>query len=200
MIDKELEAIFKCHEYLKDLDNESRMRVFKYLLDRYGMVNNTSDFDDSKKIIQSSDTAIGNVEHTPDIEKSPKSSTKTSSPSKSKKGKSSGSQSYSLLTSLNLLPKGKESLKDYFVKFETKTNFDYNIVILNYLKNELHEQNVGSNHFYTCYKSLSLKVPNIIQSLRDTKSRKGWIDTTNSDDITITVAGENYIDHEIGRK
>ncbi len=35
MIDPELEAIFKCTEVLKDLDNESKVRVIQYLLSRF---------------------------------------------------------------------------------------------------------------------------------------------------------------------
>lgn len=202
MIDKELEAMSKCYEYLQDLDNVARMRVFKYLLDRYGMVNNSSDFDSTKKNIETNNTEIINIEQIPNVIQSPKvKTTAQKSSSKTKKSKSSGgSQSYSLLTSLNLLPKGKVSLKDYFLKYEAKNNFDYNIIILTYLEKELKEENIGINHFYTCYKHLNLKIPNIVQSLRDTKNRKGWIETANSDNMTVTVAGENYIDHEIKRK
>ena len=35
MDDKELDAMFKCHEALKDLGNDSKTRIFHYLSDRY---------------------------------------------------------------------------------------------------------------------------------------------------------------------
>lgn len=199
MIDKELEAIYKCHEYLQDLDNEARMRVFKYLLDRYGIVNNKSF--ESNSINSNQKTQIETV--VPEIVKEEKKVDKLSKPTISsgttKKSKSA-SQSYTLINSLNLVSKGKISLKDYFNQFVTKNNFEYNIVILTYLKNELKEANVGVNHFYTCYKNLGLKIPSIKQSLFDTKNRKGWVETASIDDVQITVAGENYMDHEITKK
>lgn len=45
MIDKELEAIFKCHELIKELNDDSKLRVFKYLLDRYNLVPTGSAFE-----------------------------------------------------------------------------------------------------------------------------------------------------------
>lgn len=200
MIDKELEAMYKCHEYLQDLDNEARMRVFKYLLDRYGLVNNPEHLGKPAKFIPNNvETETIPVEELPKTNKQ-QASVDLDTSIRSKKSKVSSPQSYSLLTSLNLLPKGQKSLKEYFSEYETTSNYEYNIVILSYLKNILDESKVGPNHFYTCYKHLGIKVPNIVQSLRDTKNRKGWIDTSHTDDVTITVAGENFIDHEIGKR
>lgn len=197
MIDKELEAIYKCHEYLQDLDNDSRMRVFKYLLDRYGIVN-TNSFQPNKRTSQDDIPKIENI--IPEVlKKEAQYDKKNNTTGSVKKSKPSSSQSYSLVTSLNLVSKGKISLKDYFNKYITKNNFEYNIVILSYLKNESNEDNVGINHIYTCYKHLAIKIPNIRQSLVDTKNRKGWIETANTDDLQITVAGENFIDHEINK-
>lgn len=197
MIDKELEAMFKCHEYLQNLENDARLRVFKYLIDRYGLVNPNT-FQQTSV----SETIVPEVIHEEknEIKTTPKSANAKSTNTTSKKTKSSSNQSYSLISSLNLVSKAKISLKDYFGKYTTKNNFEYNIVILSYLKNELKEPNVGINHIYTCYKTLGLKIPSIKQSLLDTKNRKGWIDTSSTDDLKITVAGENFMDHEITKK
>ncbi len=198
MIDKELEAIYKCHEYLQDLNNDARMRVFKYLLDRYGLVNfetNQQPNFETKSISPEPEPVISEVIK---VENKVANTSKASNPIK--KVKPTSNQSYSLVTSLNLVSKAKMPLKEYFSQFETKSNFDNNIVILTYLKNELKEENVSVNHIYTCYKHLNIKIPSIKQSLFDTKNRKGWIETSNIDDLSITVSGENYIDHEIIRK
>lgn len=199
MIDKELEAIVKCHEYLSDLNNDSRMRVFKYLFDRYGLVNNQTNNLPIEKNYEENKIEIFTYETEEKLTEKIDKTKIVKSPA-TKRNKSSSAKSYSLITSLNLLSGGSESLRDYFAKFETRTNFDYNIVILNYLKNILQEDNVGVNHIYTCYKHLGLKIPNIKQSLHDTKNRKGWIETSDSNDLTVTVAGENYLDHEIVSK
>jgi len=203
MIDKELEAMFKCHEYLQDLDTDSRMRVFKYLLDRYGLVKNGSNFSNTSPISHP-ENKIENIEILTNVDVEEENINKTVQKPKQiasngKKNKSS-LQSYNLITSLNLAPKDKKSLKDFFKEYNAKSNFEYNIVILTYLITEIHENNVGVNHLYTCYKHLGLKVPNIKQSLVDTKKRKGWIDSSNSEDLKITVSGENFMDHEIEKK
>lgn len=110
--------------------------------------------------------------------------------------KSSSSQSYSMLTDLNLRPSGKLSLEDFYNSLVVKSNMERNITILYYLKRILEIENVNVNHVYTCYKKVGSKVPNIYQGLIDTKNRKGWIDTNNMDDLKVSISGENYIEHE----
>jgi hypothetical protein len=44
MFDKEIEALAKCSESLKDLDDDSKYRVLKYLLERFGNINSPSQF------------------------------------------------------------------------------------------------------------------------------------------------------------
>ncbi|WP_404986575.1 hypothetical protein ACI513_05825 [Chryseobacterium sp. M5] len=44
MFDKEIEALAKCLELLKDLDDDSKYRVLKYLLERFGNINSPSNF------------------------------------------------------------------------------------------------------------------------------------------------------------
>jgi len=39
MFDKEIEAIAKCTELIKDLDEDAKMRVIKYLIERFGIGN-----------------------------------------------------------------------------------------------------------------------------------------------------------------
>jgi hypothetical protein len=36
MFDKEIEAIAKCTELVKELDEEAKFRVIKYLIERFG--------------------------------------------------------------------------------------------------------------------------------------------------------------------
>lgn len=108
--------------------------------------------------------------------------------------KSNNPTSYSLITSLNLNPTGKESLKNFVSKYKTSSGTEYNLVFVYYLQNILGEKNICPNHIYTCYKDLKVQFPsNIRQSLADTKRRKGWIDTSNMDDIKVSTVGENAI-------
>lgn len=190
MDDKELKAIVSCHEALKDLSNDSKKRIFNYLADRYNL---------SEVVMNVTNPGVENTGTTSN--KAPhkkQNSTKKESKTNNNRRKTttSTSESYSFVD-LDLIPDGEESLKDFFGKYKVSNNFERNIVILYYLKKKLDLENVGVNHIYTCYKHLSLKIPLLGQSLRDTKNRKGWIDTSNSDDLQVTRTGENYIEHEI---
>ena len=55
---------------------------------------------------------------------------------------------------------------------------------------------------YTCYKHIKkIKVPgNLYQSLADTKNKNGWIDTSNMDELKVTIPGENYLEHDMQKK
>lgn len=44
MFDKEIEAIAKCTELVKELDEDSKFRVIKYLIERFGIGNSPSQF------------------------------------------------------------------------------------------------------------------------------------------------------------
>jgi hypothetical protein len=60
---------------------------------------------------------------------------------------------------------------------------------------------IGVDEVYTCYKHLGEKPPTILnQSLKDTASRKGSIDTSSLDAITVTMTGENLVEHDMPRK
>ncbi|HKJ33081.1 MAG TPA: hypothetical protein VKA34_14690 [Balneolales bacterium] len=191
MDDKELDAIVSCHVALKDLSNDSKKRIFRYLSDRYNLGDHI--------ITKNGTSAVPPRESSNSHSKEEQAyySKKVRHSKKRKKSSSNSIKSYSLITDLNLVPNGNESLQDFFSKYNATNNFERNVVILYYLKRILNLDNIGINHIYTCYKHLSLKVPLLGQSLRDTKNRKGWIDTANSDNLKVAVAGENFIEHEI---
>ncbi len=90
--------------------------------------------------------------------------------------------------------KTKPSLRDFYKKYEIKTNMERNLVFCRYLENELGIKEFGVNHVFTCYRNiLGIKIPgNIKQSLYDT-SIKGWININSIDnDISVPVMGTNY--------
>jgi hypothetical protein len=123
----------------------------------------------------------------------------TPSTKSAKKG-SSQSQSYSLLTALNLIPKEVQSLKDFYSKYTTKNNPEIFLVIIYYLEKILNEKNIGENAIYTALKHLHQPIPNIPQTLKNIHSRTGWINTSNSTDLTVTVAGENHIEYNMAKE
>lgn len=102
-----------------------------------------------------------------------------------------------LVSSLNLKPKNNKSLTDFYSEYKVSNNFESNLLFIYYLEKIINESNITSNHIYTCYKEMKRKVPAIYQSLVDTKNRKGWIDTSNMNELKTTVAGENHLEHEM---
>lgn len=109
-------------------------------------------------------------------------------------------RSYQIISSLNLRPSGKKSLEDFYTEHPAKSNFEYNLLFVYYLEKVLNEKSISINHLYTCYKGLNLKVPNIYQSIADTRKRKGWIDSSNMNDLKVCTVGENYLEHDLKNK
>lgn len=136
-----------------------------------------------------------------DLKSGSKTQKKDASDTKKKATKaSSNSQTPTLINSLNFHPKDAESLKDFYKKFDAKSNFEKNLIFVHYLQNVIKSNEVGLNHIFSCYKHLGERIPgNLYQSLLDTKT-KGWIDTKNMNKITIPVAGQNYFEHDLKRK
>lgn len=108
-------------------------------------------------------------------------------------------ESYQIVKDLDLSAKGnKEALKDFYSKKSPSTAMEKSAVFVYYLQKIAGTKGIGVNHIYTCYKNVNEKVPGALrQSLLDTSSRKGWIDTKSMENITITTQGENLIEYEL---
>jgi hypothetical protein len=125
-------------------------------------------------------------------------------PSASKpKTKSSTSNSGSLLKDLDLTSSGgKDSLRDFYNKYETTSNLERNLVFVYYLKNTREIESITINHIFTCYRNIpELKAPgHLKQSVIDAASKKGWLDTSNMEDITVPISGINHLEHDLPKK
>lgn len=108
-------------------------------------------------------------------------------------------ESYQIVKDLVLSAKGeKQSLRDFYSGKSPSTAMERSAVFVYYLQKVAGAKNIGVNHIYTCYKDVNEKVPGALrQSLLDTSSRKGWIDTKSMENITITTHGENLVEHEL---
>ncbi len=107
-----------------------------------------------------------------------------------------------LLKHLDLSGGGSlDSLKDFFSRYEHKTNYERNLIFVYYLKQTLGLENLGLDHVFTCYRHTGLKVPKALeQSLRDTAKDKGWVDVDDMDNIGLPIAGINHLEHELLKK
>jgi hypothetical protein len=106
----------------------------------------------------------------------------------------------SVVKDLNVRPSNKKSFKDFAAEKNPTSNDMRNSLAIFYLRRYLGIQKISFNHVYTCYKAADWRVPaNILNSLRQTSSRHGWIDPSDKDDIQLTPLGENLVEHDLPR-
>lgn len=136
----------------------------------------------------------------------PSGTVKTKSKPKPKvnaKSKSSSDITGTLLKDLNLMNDGStESLRDFFRKYEAKTNLERTLIFVYYLEQLRGISGININHVFTCYRNIDgLKIPgHLKQNIADTSSKKRWLDTTDMEDIKVPVTGVNYIEHDLPKK
>ena len=120
---------------------------------------------------------------------------------KKKKSISKGAESYIVLPNLDLTAKNDiPSLTNFCSEKKPANAMESNVLFVYYLKRLKNIEKVGLNHIYTCYKGTKTKTPTALyQSLADTRKAKGWIITTEMNDIEIGIAGENFVEHELPR-
>lgn len=118
---------------------------------------------------------------------------------KKKKPVSRAPESYNVLPDLDLAGKDDiPSLKDFYKSKNPSNAMESNAVFIYYLKKLRNINKIGINHVYSCYKNVEAKAPKALyQSLADTRKAKGWIITTNMDDIGIGIGGENFVELEL---
>ena len=111
-------------------------------------------------------------------------------------------ESYQIVKNLDLSGKaGGVSLKQFYADKSPTTGQENNLVFVYYLQKVLNLNGISADHVYTCYKDVGAKPPTALkQSLLDTASKKGWLDTSNPSDITVPISGENYVDHDLPKK
>jgi len=102
---------------------------------------------------------------------------------------------------LNLKPKGTKSFFD-FAKEKKPSNYQEKCTVSVYfLVKELGVDNISPNHIYTCFKNIMWRTPNdLYNTLLKTAQAKGWIDTSDSNNIKITPMGENFVEHDLPKK
>lgn len=195
--EKELKSFNQCADALNTLEKKSILKVFHMLSIHFEIVDNLvsrpsmDNLDNNnyeENIVEKPKQIEANIEQK---KQPPKAN------SVSKKVKSQGSKGQTYLTDFDFIPSGQKSLKVYFNEFEPKTNYDRNLIFVYYLQEILSTTNISTDHIYSCYRNLGLKIPSFPQTLVDTNVNKGWISTSNTNDIKVTRTGMNYILHEM---
>lgn len=200
-MDPVIRAFNDCHESLKELSEENRVRVFKLLFTHYSInlsqTSNTNGSTQVQQIEAESSEQVGDGPADDEIiEKTKIPESRSKGRSKKADNKSTKPESH-LVRDLNLNPEGKPSLKDFYASYQPTTNMKRNLVFVYYLERVLSLDNIDINHVHTCYKEAGFKIPRIYQSLCDTNNTHGWVDTTNMKSLKVSQLGENYIEHDM---
>lgn len=106
----------------------------------------------------------------------------------------------SIVKDLNLNTPGKTSFREFAEIKKPESNYEKCVVAVYFLKNVLDLSNITVNHVFTCFKNANWKIVDIYNSLAQTASKKGWIDTSSMENIIITTHGENLIDYDLPHK
>lgn len=114
-----------------------------------------------------------------------------------KSGKGSKKRALSIDKDLNLRPDSADSLEAFVDKKRPTSNIVKNVVCVYYLEKHLNMEKVTANQVLTCYKSLSWRVPADIANTLQQAGSKGWLDTSDSENILLTTLGENLVEHDL---
>jgi hypothetical protein len=115
---------------------------------------------------------------------------------------SRGKSPYKLLTDIDLMAtQDRSSLIEFTDAKLPITNEERNLVFVYYLQEILELDVVTSNHIFTCYKEVHIRVPiNIENSLQITANQHKWITIFPDGRLRITREGRKYVEHKLPMK
>lgn len=117
-----------------------------------------------------------------------------------KKGKvkrASKAKSVGLDKDLSLRPKNKKSFAD-FVDEKGPSNHEDKVTVCVFWLTKVAGHKATPEAVNSCYEGAGWKRPaDLRNKLRVTASKRGWIDTGDSEDIKITTSGEDHVKHDL---
>lgn len=105
----------------------------------------------------------------------------------------------SIVKDLTLRPQGKKAFTDFANEKAPTSHQQRQAVILYWLEHEAGmDAGITVDHINTCYQGAGWKRPaNLGNALSVTANKKGWIDPSDRANIKLTVAGEDFVTHEL---
>lgn len=99
---------------------------------------------------------------------------------------------------ISLRPDGKVSFMDFQDAKKPKTHSEKQVVAVAYLTDVLGISPIAVAHVDACYRGAEWRRPtDLANSLQKTSSEKGWLNTSDSENITLMAAGEDYVKHDL---
>lgn len=117
------------------------------------------------------------------------------SPRKTRSGKK---KTPSLVKDLNLRPPGLTSFRDFVAEKKPSNNHDRNVISVYYLEKIMELDTISVDHVFTAYREASWRIPSdVANSVALTAHRKGWIDSSNTEDLCVTAQGLNHVEQDM---
>lgn len=112
-------------------------------------------------------------------------------------GRSRGSSDPSMDDDLNIHPSGVESLKDFISRSGPKNQNEKVLAIVYWLHQIAKAEKVGHDQIFTAFRLTGEKVPASLGNKVSQTGSKGWLKETKSNNVTLSVAGINHMEHEM---
>jgi hypothetical protein len=205
--EKELKIFTQCAEFMNPLDKTGILNVFRLLSLHFEIMpissSNTKDnnfylmnnLNESNNFSESTTTNDNNyIEEK--VDNKIVNSFKVNNGNKNKNNKRAKKVELTNLTDYDFYPSDSENLKEFYNKYKPSSNLEINLIFLYYFQEIRKEKDITADHIYSAYRHIGLKVPSFPQTIYDTKSRRGWIETENKD-LKLTTAGLNHINHDL---
>jgi len=166
LLDKEMEALVKCTELIKDLDNEAKLRVMKYLVERFGIgFGNNPVYDNSN---QNQEEPVKHIEHT------------------------SEETSYEEVAGSSL--KDYPSIRDVVIKDYPKTESEW-VLIYGFYSSEFGEDSFTRDDIYGLYEKSNRKTTQRRKNLSlniNSGVKKDWYKSLNENEYIMLDEGIKY--------
>jgi len=107
-------------------------------------------------------------------------------------------KSPSIVKDLDLRPEGKQGFSEFGGEKNPTTHLMKCTVAVYYLGRVLGVAGININHVFTCFRDANWRLPSDLQNtLWETASRHGWLDTTDMDNIALTTRGETMVEYDL---
>lgn len=103
-----------------------------------------------------------------------------------------------LVPNLDFRPANQPSLRDFFAARVTKSDMEQVLIMLYFMQHHMKVAKIGLGHIRTAFKEVNKPLPIDLRStLRNMKKQKAWVAFDNTDNITLTTLGDNYVEHDL---
>ena len=104
-----------------------------------------------------------------------------------------------LVKDLNVKPADRQTLAEFVSEKNPQSVTEKSVVCVYYLSRIAEIDGVSLDHIYTAFKALSWRLPKDLRNMVHQAGSKGWLETKDRNDITVTIMGENHVEHDLPR-